>query len=109
MNILRIVRSVYPLQRAHTDNDMEMLLGVANAEPEARKIKRRAFDFLQLKDVAVKAPRALKIVDADQNVMKVRFIHESHRLGDLLAFAPQRYQDNGSKYTLPIDAQPLTS
>jgi len=82
VDVLRIVRSANPLKRAHANNDVEMLFGVANAEPEARKIERRAFDFLQFEDVAVEAPGALEVVDADQNVMKVRFIHESC-VGDL--------------------------
>jgi hypothetical protein len=90
-----------------------MLFGVADAEPEARKIERRAFDFLEFEHVAVEAAGALKVVYADQDVMKVRFIHEFFHIGDLLPSGSQRYQDQGRKYTVPfrvpIDVPPLTS
>ena len=102
VNVLRVVRSAYALERAHTNNDVEMLLGVANTEPEARKIERRAFDFLQFENVAVEAAGAFEVVDADQDVMKIWFIHESLHIGDFLPPGSQRYQDHGRKYTASL-------
>jgi hypothetical protein len=77
VNVLRIVRPASALQRAHTDDDVEMLFGVADAEPQAREIERRALDFLEFEDVPIEAAGALEIVDADQDVMKVRFIQKN--------------------------------
>ena len=97
VNVLRIVRPANPLQRAHANNDVEMLFRVPDAEPEAGKIKRWAFDFLELDDVAVETAGALEVVDADQDVMEARFIHEilpRVQLTEHLAFRQQRVLDS---------------
>ena len=73
VNVLRIVRPAGALQRAHADDDVKVLVGLAKTKPQPRKIERRPRDFFELEHSGIEIARALEIVDANEYVMEVGF------------------------------------
>ena len=83
VNVLGIVGAAGALHGAFADDDVEVLVVVADAEPEAGECERRPVDFLHLKNVAIESAGAFEIVDADEEVVEAGF--NGH--GDLMASA----------------------
>ena len=75
MNVLWVVWAAGALQRAHPDDDVKMLLSIAETVPDAREIERGALDFLEFEHIGIKVARAFEVVNADENVVEIRFDH----------------------------------
>jgi hypothetical protein len=58
-----------------TDQDVDTGLAVADVEPQAGIIECWASGFLEFQRVVVEAARAIKIVDAEKDMMQIEFLH----------------------------------
>jgi hypothetical protein len=74
VNVFGIERLVSPHRSLFMHSQMQML-AAAKLKPGAGEIERRARDFAQFENVAVKVFRAFDIARRDQNVMKARCNH----------------------------------
>lgn len=76
VDVLGVVGAAGALQGPVAHDDVQVLVAAADAEPEPGEAKGWSVDLFKLEDVAVEAPGALEIVDADENVVEVRFGHD---------------------------------
>lgn len=73
VNVLGVVGAAGALHGAFADDDVEMLVVVTDAEPEAGEFERRTVDLLHLENVAIEGAGAFEVVDANQEVVEARF------------------------------------
>ena len=57
------------------NQDVELLLSIANLVPDSRIIEGRAVDFLHFQNVGVEPSRTFQVVNGDENMMEANFAH----------------------------------
>jgi hypothetical protein len=71
MHVVGVIGLVASDRGVRTDENMNAGAAIANVEPDSGVIEYWTCGLFQFKDIPVKAPRALQVVDGNQNVMKV--------------------------------------
>jgi hypothetical protein len=72
VDVLRIVGAAGALHSAFADDNVQVLVVVTDAEPEAGEFEWRPVDFPHLENVTIKAAGAFKVVNANQDMMEAR-------------------------------------
>jgi hypothetical protein len=75
MNVVKVDPFIAAEHRVRANQDVELLLSIANLVPDARIVEVGAVDFLHFQDFRVELTRTLQVVDGNENMMEVKFAH----------------------------------
>lgn len=75
VNVVKVDPLVAAERRIRANQDVELLLSVANLVPDSRIVEGWAVDFLHFQDVSVEPSRAFQVVNGDENMMEVKIFH----------------------------------
>jgi len=75
VNVVKVDPLVAASRRVRANQNVELLLSVANLVPDSRIVEGGAVDFLHFQDVSVELSRTFQVVNGNENMMEVKFAH----------------------------------